>query len=152
DCNKYHGIYLGGGANPGDVVIQNNRISNVIGWGIQFYDTPCNMIATNNLLFHNGKGGIVVDGSNDPNVCAAGLGNIIISYNLLVNNCIPAQMFCDVRPGYGAIRENSNPTLPNYYDQNLLIGNQADDAITPYPANGNDQVSGTIVPSSIGAV
>jgi hypothetical protein len=130
-CNQYHGIYPGGGNAPGDLVIQNNVISNVVGWGIHLYHNPCNAIITNNLLVHNGKGAMILEGFHDGPSCTNGFGHIVVANNIMEDNCIPSQRPCSNGAGPISLFPDSPGTTvtATYLENNLFFGNQPSDAI-----------------------
>ena len=152
-CQFYHGMYLPGGKNPGDLIVQNNIISNVIGWGIHFYHTPCNAVITNNLLVHNGRGGILVQlyPAGDP-ACPNGYGHNIVSNNIIIDNCILSHAPCPAPTEYAGISDSATiSTNPSYYDNNLLFGNQPTDQIETYYQGAAGTSSGAHVSGTINA-
>ena len=73
-CNYVHGIYF---LQPGGVAANNISFSNA-GWGIQMWHSASNEVISNNTIFNNGVGCIVVGASEgatndntvvDSNIC-----------------------------------------------------------------------------------
>lgn len=82
-CRENHGIYYSqtGGH------ISNNIVYNVgAGWGIQCWHACSGVTITNNLVFNNNAGGIVVGGGDSPNYANSRADNIIIANNIAINN------------------------------------------------------------------
>jgi hypothetical protein len=79
-CNQYHGIYP---ASTGDI-IQDNIVSNVPGWGIHEWHQSSNSIVTNNTVFNNKQGGIII--GNDMNGSPSTNDYTTVNNNISVNN------------------------------------------------------------------
>ena len=82
-CNQHHGIYQG---NIGGH-ISNNIVYNIRGgYGIHCWHACSNATITNNLVFNNNAGGIIVGGGDAPNYANSPADNIIIANNIAINN------------------------------------------------------------------
>jgi parallel beta-helix repeat protein len=125
-CKQMHGIYAANGT-----VIENNIVSNAVGWGIHYYHSPCDGIIRNNTVFHNGQGGILV-GSGSGDSCAA-QGNNLVSNNIAINNGYDGR-------NYG-VEEYGFPGI-NRFQNNVLHGNLPDDSIR-LTTSPRSAVSGT---------
>src|SRR5262249_14853249 len=55
-----HGIYVP----SSNHLINGNIIFDNAGWGVHCYQTPGSLVITNNVIFKNGFGGIVLGGAN----------------------------------------------------------------------------------------
>ncbi len=112
-CNQWHGIYE---ANINDT-ISNNIVDNVRGgFGIHCWHACAGSTITNNLVYNNNAGGIIIGGGDMPYYANSLADHILIANNIAVNN-----------NGYG-IREYEYPgqhTLGanNIYTNNLTYGN-----------------------------
>lgn len=69
-CNCAPIIYAGNG-----VIVQNNIIARAPGFGIQLYQADCDNVVTNNVIFDNRSGGIIVNNDNGNAECKAGANN-----------------------------------------------------------------------------
>lgn len=79
-CPRVQGIYH---ANLGGHV-WNNMAFNNQGYGIHLWHAPMNVIVANNLVFHNGDGGILVGAGDAPGgVIADGM---VVTNNILIEN------------------------------------------------------------------
>jgi uncharacterized protein DUF1565 len=124
-CLETHGIYIGG---PG-VTVTNNVISNAVSWGIQFFGNTCHEVASNNTIFHNYQGGIIVSaGWVNSGICNNGNSPYndytAVNNNIVVNNGIDGG-------GAHGIEEFGNNRIGshNTYNNNLSVGNRPDDSV-----------------------
>jgi hypothetical protein len=77
-----HGIYLG---HPGGIVV-NNIVYDNTGYGIHCWHN-CNALdISNNLVWGNGQGGIVIGQGDKPNNGRINADNFIVANNIVVNN------------------------------------------------------------------
>ena len=125
NCGLIHGIYYQG---PYGGRIMNNIVYQTSGWGIHLWHNANHVIITNNTVFQNQQGGMVIGGSLEGNDIQPGIDSgTIVNNNIVVNN------------GYWGIREMGRVGV-NYYTDNLLYGNASGD----YSLNGGGTPSGTI--------
>lgn len=122
-CHESHGIYVSGPRNQ----ITNNVISRAAGFAVHIYHNTCQEVVSNNTVFNNYGGGLDIssgfanDGSGDPLYCANVNQYSAVNNNLAINN--------GADWGFHGIREFSGRNASNTYNNNLLIGNQPNDAI-----------------------
>ena len=118
-CNYAHIIYSGNG-----VIIQNNVIARAPGFGIQLYQADCDNVVTNNVIFDNRSGGIIVNNDNGNAECKAGANTI--TNNIIENNGV----YAGGAPAGGTygISQHDIETYPNLYANNILYGNYPSDA------------------------
>jgi hypothetical protein len=114
-CNQSHGLYIG----LPNVVVQNNISGNAPGSGIKLYASNCGSVVTNNLTYHTGWWGILVQSSGETrNDGCLGLGippgRSTISNNIVINS--------GFNHACGGIAQGDSSA--NLYANNLLIGNQ----------------------------
>jgi len=117
---QVHGIYYG---SPGGH-IYNNIVYRTQGWGIQLWHAASNITISNNTVFNNMEGGILV-GDGDypcPDACATD------DYTIVTNNITVYNLAHNYNGGtiggYGIIEDGS--TGPhNVYNNNLVFGNEA---------------------------
>jgi parallel beta-helix repeat protein len=125
DCARIHGIYYQG---PNGGRILNNIVYQTSGWGIHLWHNANHITISNNTVFKNLKGGMVIGGSLEGNDIAPGVDSgDIVTNNIVVNNS-----------DWG-IRELGRVGV-NTYDNNLLNGNAAG----AYDLNGGGSPSGTV--------
>jgi hypothetical protein len=113
-CSEFHGIYVSKGA-----IIRNNLISNINGFGIQYYPSPCGGTIANNTIFHVQRNGILL-GTGAFNSCPS------LGTNTVINNIVVNSGFLGSNYGieeYGGVGTN------NIYYNNLLQGNTPNDTI-----------------------
>jgi parallel beta-helix repeat protein len=105
-CSSVHGIYHSNkrGAIYNNVVYRNQ------GWGIHLWHAATDVIVSNNDVFDNGYGGIVVGAGDSP-------GGVTNDNTVVVNNIV-------VHNGNYGIEEYGRTGLHNHYLNNLLHGNQ----------------------------
>ena len=149
NCNQTHGLYIGAGPN---VVVQNNISGNAPGSGIKLYASNCQSVVTNNLTFHTGWWGILVQSSGETrNDGCLGLG-IAPGKSTINNNIV-------VNSGYnhacGGIAETAGAGA-NLFANNLLIGNPTNVPVvnctsTPVAGNSPSTVTGTLNTANSGA-
>jgi hypothetical protein len=113
NCNQFHGIYASG---PYDV-ISNNIISGVIGWGIHSRGDIKGQVISNNTIFNNSHGGIIMEG--------VGPYYPYPDYMTVLNNIVVNNGDSNGSPGFGIIYYQ-NPSGPTHllFSNNLLYGNQ----------------------------
>ena len=111
NCNQFHGIYLGG---PRDVA-QNNIVSGVIGWGIHARGDVTHQVISNNTVFNNGKGGLILQ--------ATGPTYDSYDYGTITNNVVVNNGRADGTPFYGIVDYNRVIGTHNVFRGNLLYGN-----------------------------
>lgn len=103
-CNRVHGIYH---SNLRGRIWNNISFRNQ-GWGIHTWHAPVDVVISNNLVFENGEGGIVVGaGDSSGGVTADGF---IVSNNIVIYN-----------NAYG-IMEFGQTGTNNRYLNNLVYG------------------------------
>jgi hypothetical protein len=90
-------------------VVANNIAYDSTGFGIQCWHACDEVTITNNLVFRNEQGGIVIGGANDDN---RPVDNSLVANNLVVGN------------GRDGIREGGDSGPNNRFDNNLLWDNE----------------------------
>jgi parallel beta-helix repeat protein len=125
NCGLIHGIYYQG---PDGGKVSNNLVYQTSGWGIHLWHNANRVMISNNTVFQNKQGGMVIGGSLEGNDIAPGIssGNVVTN-NVVVNN------------GYWGIREMGRVGV-NTYANNLLNGN----ASGGYSVNGGGVPTGTV--------
>lgn len=113
-----HGIYYGtkGGH------IYNNIVFRAQGWGIQLWHAASNITISNNTIFNNMQGGILV-GAGDFPCPQCGDDSTTVTNNIVVYN-LAHNSGGSLIGGFGII-ENGFTGTHNVYDNNLLYGNQS---------------------------
>jgi hypothetical protein len=102
-----HGIYV---SHPHGIVANNIAYDNA-GYGIHCWHN-CNALdISNNLVFGNGQGGIVIGQGDEPNNGRVNADNFIVSNNIAVNN------------GRDGIRESGATGSKNQFLNNILWNN-----------------------------
>jgi parallel beta-helix repeat protein len=125
DCARIHGIYY---QSPNAGRILNNVVYRTCGWGIHLWHNANTITISNNTVFENLKGGMVIGGSLEGNDIPPGIAsNVQVTNNIVVNN-----------RHYG-IREMGRVGL-NVYANNLLSGN----ASGAYSLRGGAVPTGTV--------
>ena len=82
-CNQWHGIYED---NVNDI-ISNNIVDNIRGgFGIHCWHACAGSTITNNLVFNNNAGGIIIGGGDAPNYARSQANNIRVANNIAVYN------------------------------------------------------------------
>jgi Protein of unknown function (DUF1565) len=108
-CPRVHGIYH---ANVRGHV-WNNIVYGNQGYGIHLWHTPMDVVVANNLVFHNGAGGITLGAGDAPGgVIADGM---VVTNNIVVGNGT-------WRPGW-AIVESGRIGNHNFYSNNIVWRN-----------------------------
>ena len=102
-----HGIYL---AHRRGIVANNISYDNP-GFGIHCWQACNDVVITNNLVFDNAEGGIVIGGANADDVP---VDNSLVANNIVVDN------------GREGIREGGTSGPDNRFVNNLLWGNGSD--------------------------
>ena len=77
-----HGIYV---SHPGGTVANNISYGNA-GFGIHCWHNCNHLVISNNLVFDNGEGGILIGQGDDPNNGTVAADNFIVSNNIAVRN------------------------------------------------------------------
>ena len=77
-----HGIYV---SHPGGTVANNISYGNA-GYGIHCWHNCNHLVVSNNLVFDNGEGGILIGQGDDPNNGTVAADNFVVSNNIAVNN------------------------------------------------------------------
>ncbi len=126
-CPRVHGIYQAAAGG----VIQNNVVYRAEGWGIHLYHAARDLTISNNTVFNNAYGGIVV---------AQELGKSPSADHILVtNNIVFRNGLVQGADGFG-IREYGNTGIHNRYLNNLVYGNGPGD----WRLQNGNTASGTI--------
>jgi len=110
-CYTVQGIYH---SNPRGHIWNNISYRNAA-WGIHLWHAAKDVVVTNNLVFHNGEGGILVGAGDAP-------GGVTASGITVVNNII-----MDHQSSWGAglaICETGLTDATNYYVNNLIWKNR----------------------------
>lgn len=108
-----------------------------MGYGLHFYAFGCDITATNNTVFSNGWGGVIVNGRTFPG-CD---GLTTISNNIIVNN--------GFNFGHPAILEYNRGSSSDVFMNNLIAGN-SEDAIQI--AGGTPAVAGNIFGGDVSSI
>lgn len=112
NCNQTHGIYAGG---PYDV-IQNNLVSGVVGWGINYWGDIRYGVIGNNTVFNNNQGGILIG--------TDGYGTYTdVQYVNVLNNAVVNNGLASIADEIGGISLYDNGSSNNLFNGNLLYGN-----------------------------
>jgi MYXO-CTERM domain-containing protein len=106
-CNRVQGLYH---AHP-EGTIANNIAWGNSGWGIHTWHNPRDLVITNNLVFANGDGGIIVGAGDSPGTGYA--DGFLVANNIVVYNPI-------------GIYEYGATGLDNRYIANLVYENESD--------------------------
>jgi hypothetical protein len=77
-----HGIYV---SHPGGTVANNISYGNA-GFGIHCWHNCNHLVVSNNLVFDNGEGGILIGQGDEPNDGEVAADNFVVSNNIAVNN------------------------------------------------------------------
>jgi pectate disaccharide-lyase len=77
-----HGIYV---SHPGGTVANNISYGNA-GYGIHCWHNCNHLVVSNNLVFDNGEGGILIGQGDGPNYGEVAADNFVVSNNIAVNN------------------------------------------------------------------
>ena len=77
-----HGIYV---SHPGGTVANNISYGNA-GFGIHCWHNCNNLVVSNNLVFDNGEGGILIGQGDGPNHGQVAADNFVVSNNIAMNN------------------------------------------------------------------
>lgn len=116
-CNQTHALYIGAGPN---VTVMLNIAGNAPGSGIKLYASNCGSVVTNNITYHNGWWGTLVDSSGQSrNDGCLGLG--ISPGKSTINNNISINDSFNENCGPLALGDGS----ANFFKNNLLIGTPA---------------------------
>jgi len=123
-CPRVHGIYHSNLRGH----IWNNIAFNNQGYGIHLWHAPVNVVVANNLVFHNGDGGITVGAGDAPGGVTA--DSMIVANNILIENGTWGAGW--------AIVESGRIGMSNMYSNNIVWRNLRGIALE----NGHD--TGTI--------
>ncbi|MCW2600020.1 MAG: hypothetical protein JWM02_1849 [Frankiales bacterium] len=125
DCARIHGIYY---QSPNAGRILNNLVYQTSGWGIHLWHNANNITISNNTVFQNKQGGMVIGGSLEGNDIAPGIvRGVVVTNNIAVYN------------GRYGIREMGRAGK-NTYANNLVYGNSNGS----YSLIGGGRPTGTI--------
>jgi hypothetical protein len=102
-----HGIYV---SHPGGTVANNISFGNA-GFGIHCWHNCNRLVISNNLVFDNGEGGILVGQGDGPNNGSVDADNFLVSNNIALNN------------GEYGIRESGATGSNNHYINNNVFAN-----------------------------
>ncbi len=102
-----HGIYV---SHPGGTVANNISYGNA-GYGIHCWHNCNRLVVSNNLVFGNGEGGIVIGQGDGPNYGEVAADNFVVSNNIAVDN------------GEFGIEESGATGPNNRYLHNIVSGN-----------------------------
>jgi len=112
DCNQTHGIYAGG---PYDL-IENNIVSGVVGWGINYWGDIRYGVISHNTVFNNNAGGIQIG--------TDGYGTYKdVQYVNVLNNVVVNNGLASIDNEIGGITLYDNSSSNNLFNGNLLYGN-----------------------------
>jgi len=110
-CYEVQGIYQ---SNLRGHIVNNLSYRNQ-GWGIQLWHAATDVVISNNLVFQNGAGGIVVGDGDAP-------GGVTASNVIVTNNIV---LYHNSSWGQGiAIYETGATAASNLYENNLIWGNK----------------------------
>jgi hypothetical protein len=113
-CAEVHGIYK---ANRGGH-IYNNVVYRNQGWGIHLFHAATNVTISNNTIFNNAYGGIVIGGQSGDFPGGSGVNdNTLVTNNIVYRNGLPSGAV-----GYG-IEEYGDVGGNNHYINNLVTQN-----------------------------
>jgi hypothetical protein len=141
-CNQEHGLYF---SDPYDV-LTHNLISGMIGVGIHsFGHGICHQVISNNTIFDNSQGGIVLENiaTKDReywNLCDRGTSDFnTVTNNIIVHNGIGQNYSGE----YGGIDGRGLPGGGhNVFSNNLIYGNQPYETALERPDISVNQLSG----------
>src|SRR5437899_6183513 len=122
--NTVHGIYVANAA----TIVQNNIVYRAAGWGLQLWHCPTNDTLSNNTVFNNFNGGIVIGGNSECPFASTN-SNSVINNNIVYNNGTASNA-----NGYGIEEYASGGKVNAQYANNLVYGNS--------PGNWNLMVTG----------
>jgi len=122
--NTVHGIYVANAA----TIVQNNIVYRAAGWGLQLWHCPTNDTLSNNTVFNNFNGGIVIGGNSECPFASTN-SNSVINNNIVYNNGTASNA-----NGYGIEEYASGGIVNAQYANNLVYGNS--------PGNWNLMVTG----------
>jgi parallel beta-helix repeat protein len=142
----HHGIYH---ANLRGRIV-NNIVYRCEGWGIHLWHAATQVTITNNTIFNNAYGGILIGDGDDPGGFPPGVVN---DYTVVANNIVYSNGLGRDASGYG-IEEYGATGAHNQYLNNLVYlngpanwnlknGNRAEETISADPRFVNYQPDGT---------
>jgi hypothetical protein len=105
-----HGIYPG---HPGGTISNNISYGNT-GYGIHCWHNCTDLVITNNLVFRNGEGGILVGQGDSPNNGSVPADDMLVANNIAYDN------------GSYGIEESGATGGGNRYVDNIVAGNGND--------------------------
>lgn len=109
-CPRVHGIYHSNLRGH----IWNNMSFNNQGYGIHLWHAPVNVVVANNLVFHNGDGGITVGAGDAPGGVTA--DGMVVTNNIVLENGTWGAGWAIVESGLTGMR--------NQYSNNIVWGNR----------------------------
>lgn len=133
-CNRVQGLYH---AIPFGT-IANNLAWHNSGWGIHTWHNPSDLVITNNLVFDNGGGGIIVGAGDSPGDGYA--DNFLVANNIVMHNPIGISEFGATGLGN---RYVSNLLYENGNDVSLQNGLVDEDTISADPGLVDFQLDGS---------
>ncbi|MBI2506193.1 MAG: right-handed parallel beta-helix repeat-containing protein [Candidatus Latescibacteria bacterium] len=127
---RVHGIYL---SFPSGEVCTNNIVYHNVGWGIHGYHAFSGATVASNLVFNNGRAGILIAAASPSD------GN---PNGVIANDCLVANNICVHNSGSG-IEEGGNGYVGNRnrYLNNCVFGNARGGILTAGGARSQDTVS-----------
>lgn len=109
-CQRIHGIYHTNVRGH----IWNNIVCSTPGYGIHLWHAPANVVVANNLVFHNGSGGIYVGASETADGVTA--DDMVVTNNIVIDNGAWG-------PGWGIV-ESGRIGGHNLYSNNIVWRNR----------------------------
>lgn len=138
-CNQFHGIYAGDPYSR----VTNNIVSGLVGYGIHSWGGGvCNQTITNNIVFDNSQGGIVVRNATQyPDLCKNGgkADYMTITDNVLANNGYGNGYY---GPGGGMHLKDIAGTHNRIAD-NIVFGNYKFQMLATLPTVAANTMSGS---------
>jgi hypothetical protein len=105
-CPRVHGIYHSNQRGH----VWNNIAFNNQGYGIHLWHAPVDVVVANNLVFHNGQGGITVGAGDAPGGVTA--DGMVVTNNILIENGTSGAGWAIVESGrIGARNQYSNNVI-----------------------------------------
>jgi Protein of unknown function (DUF1565) len=109
-CPRVHGIYHANLRGH----LWNNIAFNNQGYGIHLWHAPVDVVVANNLVFHNGDGGITVGAGDAPGGVTA--DGMVVTNNILIENGTSGAGW--------AIVESGRIGTGNHYSNNIIWRNR----------------------------
>lgn len=145
NCNQAHAMYIGAGP---FATVMNNIAGNAPGSAIKLYPSNCSSVVSNNIAYHSGWWGILVDSSGDSRNDGCIATGVPTGKSTIDNNIIIDTGF-NKACGAIALADGS----ANLFGNNLFLGPTPNGADVPVlncsstPVQGN--VSGAIVTGTL---